>query len=104
MAEKSRRSSARIMERHPGGSRSIKTKTRKSSATIVQKTKGPRGGSTRYRFPMPDKSHARSALAMLPKAKDLSATDRKKIRDRAYKMLYGTTDPKKIAEVKRKRQ
>ena len=36
---------------------------------------------------MPDKSHARSALAMLPKAKGLSAADRKKIRDRAYKML-----------------
>ena len=68
MAEKSRRSSSKIMRRHPGGSRSIKTKTRKSSATIVQKTKGPRGGTTRYRFPMPDKSHARSALAMLPKA------------------------------------
>ena len=69
MPEKSRRSSSKIMQRHPGGSRSIKTKTRKSSATIVEKTKGPRGGSTRYRFPMPDKSHARSALAMLPKAK-----------------------------------
>ena len=99
MAEKSRRSSSKIMQRHPGGSRSIKTKTRKSSATIVQKTKG----TTRYRFPMPDKSHARSALAMLPKAKDLSAADRKKIKDRAYRMLYGTTNPKKIAEVKRKR-
>ena len=40
---------------------------------------------------------------MLPKAKDLSAADRKKIKDRAYRMLYGTTNPKKIAEVKRKR-
>ena len=91
------------MQRHPGGSRSIKTKTRKSSATIVEKTNGPRGGSTRYLFPIPYKSHARSALAMLPKAKGLSAADRKKIRDRAYKMLYGTTDPKKIAGIKRKR-
>ena len=51
-------------------------------------------------FRWPDKSHARSALAMLPKAKGLSAADRKKIRDRAYKMLYGTTDPKKIAGIK----
>jgi len=91
------------MQRHPGGSRSIKTKTRKSSATIVQKTKGPKGGSTRYRFPMPDKSHARNALAMLPKAKGLSTANRKKIRDRAYKMLYGTIDINKIAEIKRKR-
>ena len=103
MPEKSRRSSSKIMQRHPGGSRSIKTKTRKSSATIVQKTKGPRGGTTRYRFPMPDKSHARNALAQLPKAKGLSAADRKKIRDRAYKMLYGTTDSTKIAEIKSKR-
>ena len=103
MPEKSRRSSSRIMQKHPGGGRSIKTKTRKSSATIVEKTKGPRGGSTRYRFPMPDKSHARNALAQLPKAKGLSTVDRKKIRDRAYKMLYGTTNPKKIAEIKSKR-
>ena len=49
---------------------------------------------------MPDKSHARSALAMLPKAKGLSAGDRKKIKDRAYRMLYGTTDPTKIAKRK----
>ena len=100
MVKKSKRSSSKIMETHPGGSRSIKTKTRKRSATIVQKKKGPHGGSTRYRFPMPDKSHARSALAMLPKAKGLSAGDRKKIKDRAYRMLYGTTDPTKIAKRK----
>ena len=100
MAKKSKRSSSKIMETHPGGSRSIKTKTRKRSATIVQKKKGPHGGSTRYRFPMPDKSHARSALAMLPKAKGLSAADREKIKDRAYKMLYGTTDLTKIAKRK----
>ena len=103
MAEKNRRSSSRIMQRHPSGGRSIKTKTRKSSATIVEKTKGSRGGSTRYRFPMPDKSHARNALAQLPKAKGLSAADRKKIRDRAYRMLYGTTDLNKITKIKRKR-
>ena len=100
MVKKSKRSSSKIMKTHPGGSRSIKTKTRKRSATIVQKKKGPHGGSTRYRFPMPDKSHARSALAMLPKAKGLSAGDRKKIKDRAYRMLYGTTDPTKIAKRK----
>ena len=83
--------------------KTISTKSRKSSATIVQKIKGSRGGRTRYRFPMPDKAHARNALARLPQAKDLSAEDRKKIRDRAYRMLYGTTNPKKIAEIKRKR-
>jgi hypothetical protein len=53
---------------------------------------------------MPDKAHARNALARLPQAKDLSAADRKKIKDRAYKMLYGTTDLKRIAEIKRKRR
>ena len=100
MATKKRRSSSKIMEKHPGGSRSIKTKTRKRTATIVQKKTGPQGGSTRYRFPMPDNSHARSALAMLPKAKGLSAADRKKIKNRAYRMLYGTTDPAKIAKRK----
>ena len=102
MAEKKRRSSSKIMEKHPGGGRSIKTKTRKRTATIIQKKKGPRGGSTRYRFPMPDKSHARSALAMLPKAKNLSAADRKKIKNSAYRMLYGTTDLAKIAKQKKK--
>ena len=78
----------------------LKAKARKRSATIIEKKKGPKGGSTRYRFPMPDKSHARSALAMLPKAKGLSTEDRKKIKNRAYKMLYGTTNPAKIKKVK----
>ena len=98
-----RRSSNKIMDKHPGGSRSIKTKTRKRSATIIEKKKGPKGGSTRYRFPMPDKSHARSALAMLPKAKGLSAADRTKIKNRAYRMLYGTTNPTKIKKIKARR-
>ena len=52
---------------------------------------------------MPDKSHARSALAMLPKAKGLNAADRTKIKNRAYKMLYGTTNPAKIKKVKARR-
>jgi hypothetical protein len=61
----------------------LKAKARKRSATIVQKT----NGGKRYRFPMPDKAHARNALSRLPQAKDLSAADRKKIRDRANKIL-----------------
>jgi hypothetical protein len=88
----------------PEKQKTISTKSRKATATIVQKIKGPRGGRTRYRFPMPDKAHARNALARLPQAKGLSAADRKKIKDRAYKMLYGTTDLKRIAEIKRKRR
>ena len=98
MAKKNRRSSSKIMEKHPGGSRSIKTKTRKRTATIVQKKKGPQGGSTRYRFPMPDKSHARSALAMLPKAKGLSAADRKKIKTYHIdkKQMWGMGTPEDL--------
>ena len=64
----------------------LKAKARKRSATIKQKT----NGGTRYRFPMPDKAHARNALARLPHAKNLSATDRKKIRGRAFKILGKT--------------
>tara|TARA_R110000824_G_scaffold167181_5_gene343969 strand:- start:1301 stop:1504 length:204 start_codon:yes stop_codon:yes gene_type:complete len=61
----------------------LKTQDRKRSATIVQKA----NGVTRYRFPMPDKAHARMALAVLPQAKDLSAADRKKIKTRANTIL-----------------
>jgi len=61
----------------------LKAKARKRSATITQKT----NGGTRYRFPMPDKAHARNALARLPQAKNLTAAERKKIRNRANKIL-----------------
>ena len=64
----------------------LKAKARKRSATIVQKT----NGGKRYRFPMPDKAHARSALARLGQAKNLTAADRKKIRTRANKILGKT--------------
>ena len=61
----------------------LKAKARKRAATVTQKT----NGGTRYRFPMPDKAHARNALARLPQAKNLTAADRKKIRNRANKIL-----------------
>jgi len=61
----------------------LKAKARQRSATIKQKT----NGGTRYRFPMPDKAHARSALARLPQAKNLTAAERQKIRNRANKIL-----------------
>jgi hypothetical protein len=61
----------------------LKAKARQRSATITQKT----NGGTRYRFPMPDKAHARSALARLPQAKNLTAAERQKIRNRANKIL-----------------
>lgn len=65
----------------------ISTPARKRSATIVQKIKGPRGGQKRYRFPMPDKAHARAALSDLPKAKNLSAAQRAQIKARAHRIL-----------------
>lgn len=61
----------------------LKAKARKRSATIIQKT----NGGKRYRFPMPDKAHARNALARLNQAKGLTAADKKKIRARANKIL-----------------
>lgn len=82
-----RRSSSKIMRKFPGGGRSIKRSVRKRSATIVEHGKGPRGGTTRYRFPMPDKAHARNALARLPQAKGLSAAEKARIRARAYRIL-----------------
>jgi hypothetical protein len=39
---------------------------------------------------MPDKKHARLALAMLPRAKGLSRKERQKIRERAQEMLGHT--------------
>ena len=64
--------------------KSISTKTRKRTATVVQKK---RKKGQKYRFPMPDKKHARLALQMLPKAKGLSSADKAKIRRRAKRML-----------------
>jgi hypothetical protein len=65
---------------------------RKKTATIVEHTKGPRGGETHYRFPMSDKPHARNALQRLPLAKNLSDEERAQIRARANRMLYGKTE------------
>jgi len=52
---------------------------RKKSATIVQ------GGKAR--FPMPDKQHARLALAMVGRAKGLSASQKAEIKARARGIL-----------------
>ena len=80
-----RKSSSKIMMKHPGGSRTIKRGVRKRTATIIEKQDGTR----RYRFPMPDKAHARNALARLPQAKGLSAEEKAKIRRRAERILAG---------------
>jgi hypothetical protein len=53
-------------------------KTRKATATF--------GGD---RFPMPDVKHARLALQMLPKAKNISGGEESQVRNRANRMLAG---------------
>ena len=83
-----RKSSAKIMRRNPGGSRTIKREVRKRTATIVEKE----DGTKRYRFPMPDKAHARNALARLPQAKGLSAAQRARIKAGAKRILAGKGD------------
>jgi hypothetical protein len=51
------------------------------------------------RFPMPDKEHARKALQLLPKAKNLSPDDEAKIKSRAVGILGHKTDTtKKVRE------
>ena len=70
--------------------KAIATSVRKRTATIIEKRRGKRKKVVkRYRFPMPDKTHARNALARLPLAKGLSAAEKAKIRRRAYRILYG---------------
>jgi hypothetical protein len=78
----------------------ISRKLRKKTATIREK----QDGTKRYRFPMPDKAHARNALARLPQAKGLTAQEKMKIKNRALRMLYGTTSKKAIAKKKAKRR
>ncbi len=58
----------------------LKAKQRKRSATIVV--------DGQAKFPMPDKAHARNALARLNQAKPpLTASQKAKVRARANKML-----------------
>jgi hypothetical protein len=57
----------------------LKAAARKRSATVHVKG--------RPMFPIPDRSHARSALARLGQAKGLSAGQKRKVVSRAYKVL-----------------
>lgn len=61
-------------------------------------------GKEKRRFPINDKAHARNALARLPQAKGLSSEDKKKIKAKAKKKLYGTSSDKKVKEVKKKKR
>lgn len=57
---------------------------RAQSATFKQP--GRRNGQ-KNRFPMPDAKHARLALAMLPRAKNMPPGAAAKVRSRAQRML-----------------
>lgn len=65
----------------------IPRETRKKTATIKETELGPRGGLTRYRFPINNPAHARNALARLNQAKGLSDADREKIVRKAFRVL-----------------
>ncbi len=54
----------------------LNEKERKASATF--------GGD---RFPMPDAKHARLAIQMLPRAKNISSSESAQVRSRATRML-----------------
>lgn len=94
-ADKKNRKSKKSVMRKSGktAGKTISTSARKRSATIVQHVPGKRGGSTRYRFPMPDQAHARNALARLPDAKGLSPSQKAKIKARAHRILGIPSNP-----------
>ena len=54
----------------------------KKAATIKPTKAHPEG-----RFPIPDKTHARLALQMLPRAKGLTSEQKAKIKAKAERML-----------------
>ncbi len=68
----------------------LSSKARKRSATVRVKGK--------EKFPIPDKKHARSALARINQAKGLSAGQKRKVVSRAYKVL-GTPPSKRKVKV-----
>ena len=58
---------------------------RAKTATFTQPNR-PGGGQTE-RFPMPDQAHARLALQMLPRAKNMPPGAAAQVRNRAQRML-----------------
>lgn len=68
----------------------LKGGARKRSATVKVKGKA--------KFPIPDKKHARNALARLNQAKGLSASQKRKVVKRAYRVL-GTPKAKRRVKV-----
>jgi hypothetical protein len=70
----------------------LTARQRRRSATIKASRKHPRG-----RFPMPDKAHARNALARLNQAKGISAEDKRAVKRRAQRMLGKRTSSRRRA-------
>lgn len=72
------------LARRLAGSGPISQATRARTATFRQPG---REGGEKNRFPMPDKKHARLALQMLPRAKDMPPGAAAKVRARANAIL-----------------
>jgi len=71
--------------------KAIATSVRKRTATFVEVIPGPRGGRKRYRFPIPDKTHARNALARIEQKKTkVTPAQKAKVVRRACRMLHGS--------------
>lgn len=70
---------------------------------VTNKKTGKTETKTEKRFPIPDKAHARNALARLPQAKGLTKNQEDRVKNAAEKKLYGTTDNTKIAKIKKER-
>lgn len=71
----------------------LNTAARRKHATVVR-TKSD--GSKEYKFPIPDKAHARAALARLEQS-DLTPAEKAKVKKRAYRVL-GQTPSKKSSK------
>lgn len=74
------------------GHKPISTKLRKKTATIHQPK---RKKGQKHRFPMPDVKHAKLAIRLLPKAKDLSSKERLKILRRANRIINASKKGKR---------
>lgn len=64
----------------------------------MAKRKGTVTVKGKQKFPMPDKKHARNALARLNQAKGLTASMKRKVVNRAYRIL-GTAKGKRNVSV-----
>jgi hypothetical protein len=71
----------------------LNASARRKHATVVRNKPG---GGKEYKFPIPDKAHARLALAMVDRS-DLTPAEKAKVKKRAYRVL-GTSPSKKVKE------